>query len=320
MRSGLLAVLAVLGSLATLPLLVGTTFPGFQFLIVPIVALTVVVGYAASLAHRDVPWLLPALVAVGAGFALYSLVTGVANGLSDEPYSTPAFAPLGLAMYSRSVAIHYVQYGTPGFIDVYDVYLPLLTYIQVPGLDYRWVSLVAWGGTLYLVRGRPLALAGFSAAWVPLLAANGQNDFVPLLAVTLALVVPLGRYGPIAEAFSLGLKQWANLLVFAFHLARREYWRAALALAVTAAILAPFVLVNAAGVYCHVLVGNSGTSCTASPWTFFVFKRNYWLYPTWAIVVFYAPLRDGVIRLGRRLGAFRGPSLTGEVRAPASLR
>jgi hypothetical protein len=291
----------VVAGAGTIPLLVGTTFAGFQFLIVPIFALTVVAGVEADRARHELAGIIPVLIAIGVGVGVFSVLTGVLNGLSDEPYSTPAYASLGWSLYSKNVAFSYVEYLRMGFENSYDVYLPLLAFIQVPGLDYRWVSLSAWAGTLYLLRKNPLAQGGFATAWIPLLAANGQNDFVPLFAVTLALVVPLGRYHWAAEAFALALKQLANLVVFFYHLVRGEYLRALAAVAITAAILAPFVFLNAAGVWCHVLVGNSGTSCTSNPWTFFVFKRNYWLYPSWVAVVFYRPLRARLGRLANRM-------------------
>lgn len=46
----------LLAALATIPLLVGTTYPGFQFLVVPIFALTVVVGVEAARIHRQFPF------------------------------------------------------------------------------------------------------------------------------------------------------------------------------------------------------------------------------------------------------------------------
>jgi hypothetical protein len=296
MNSRPLAILVVLGAVLTVALLVGTTFPNAQFLIVPIFALTLAVGYGADRVHDRERWLLPTLIGLGSAIAVVSVVTGVLNGLSDEPYSTPAYASLGLQMYSKSVTITYVQYGVTHTETVFDVYLPLLTFVQVPGLDYRWVSLTAWAGTLYLLRRAPLAQAGFSTTWIPLLAANGQNDLVPLFALTLTLVVPLGSYGWFGEAFALALKQWANVIVFGVHLARKEFLRALAALGITAAILAPFLAVNASAVWCHVIVGNSGTSCTANPWTFFVFKRNYWLYPSWVALVYFDPIARRVRR------------------------
>jgi hypothetical protein len=301
------AVLVVLGSLATLPLLVGTTFLGFNCLIVPIFALTLAVGWGCAQIARDVRWLVPALVVVGVAVAVICLLTGILNGLSDEPYSTPAYASLGWSLYARPVAFSYVQYGTVHFENSYDVYLPLLTFVQVPDLDYRWVSLAAWLGAVYFLRKDPLAAAGFSTAWIPLLAANGQNDFVPLFALTLALVVPLGTYRWPAEVFALALKQLANVVIVGYHLARRQYGQAALAVVITAAILAPFVYLDPGGVWCHVIVGDPGASCMAHPWTFFVFKRNYWLYPSWVGVVYFRPLAARAVRAGARGRAFLRP-------------
>jgi hypothetical protein len=300
------AVLLLLAAVLTLPLLVGTTFVGFTFLIVPIFALTLLVGWGLARVAREAPWAIPTLVALGSAVAVVSVVTGVLNGLSDEPYSTPAYASLGWALYSRPAVFTYVQYGTLHFERSYDVYLPLLTFVQVPGLDYRWVSLLAWGGSLYLLRRDARALAGFATCWIPLLAANGQNDFVPLLALTLALVVPLGRLRWAAEAFSLALKQLANVVVVVYHVARREYWKAAAAVAITAAVLAPFLYLDAHGVWCHAIVGNPGEACTPAPWTFFVFKRNYWLYPSWAGLVYFAPIASLARGVGRRVGRSLG--------------
>jgi hypothetical protein len=297
--------LYLLGAFATVGLLFFTTFNGFTFLIVLILLLTVLAARGIGRLAADVPWAIPALLGLGAALAIVSVATGFLNGLSDEPYGTPAYASLGWGLYTHPVAFSYVQYGTTYFANSYDVYLPLLAFVQIPGIDYRWVSVLAWAGMIYLVRDRPIALTGLAVPWIPLLAANGQNDFVPLFALTLALAVPLGRYRWPAEVFALALKQLANIVVVLYHLARREYLRAALAVLITLAILAPFLYLDANGVYCHVLLGDPGTGCTGHPWTFFVFKRNYWLYPTWILVVFYAPLRRFVLGGLHRLAPSR---------------
>jgi hypothetical protein len=293
------SVLYLLAAFATVGLLVGTTFAGFTFLIVPIFLLTVFVARGLGRLDSEVPWAVPALLALGGALAVVSVVTGFLNGFSDEPYGTPAYAALGWGLYSHPVAFSYVQYGKTYFENSYDVYLPLLAFVQIPGVDYRWVSLIAWAGTLYLLRNRSVALAGLAVPWIPLLAANGQNDFVPLFGLTLALAVPLGRFQWPAEVFALALKQLANVVVFAYHVVRREYLRAAAAVAITVLILAPFLWLDAGGVYCHVILGDPGTGCVGHPWTWFVFKRNYWLYPSWIAVVFYGPLRDRIYHLLR---------------------
>jgi hypothetical protein len=141
---------------------------------------------------------------------------------------------------------------------------------------------------------------------------------VPLFALTLALTVPLGRYRWPAEAFALALKQLANIVLFFYHLVRREYLRAVLAVLITFAILAPFLYIDANGVYCHVVVGDPGAGCTGHPWTFFVFKRNYWLYPTWVLVVFYAPVRRIALRALHRLSPNRWPGTSPRTSSPGT--
>ena len=285
-----MAVLVILASASTLGLLVGTTFSEFTWLIVPAVVLTIAIGWGAAQVGAERRWLLPALVLLGAAVAVYSILTGTLNGLSDEPYTTPAYASLGWGLYTHPLNLTYVQYGTSHFESSYYVYLPLLTFLQVPGLDYRWVALAAWGTMIYLLRRDPFAASALATAWVPLLAANGQNDFVPLLALTAALAVRPARGGWLAEGVSLALKQPANVVVGVYHLLRREYVEAAAAVAITVGVLAPFLYLDAGAVYCHVVVGSPGNTCSGHPWTFFLFKRNYWLYPAWAVAVFHRPL------------------------------
>jgi hypothetical protein len=308
------ALLYVLGAFATVALLFGTTFDGFTFLIVPIAVISVLVARGLGRLDDEVRWAIPLLIGLGAALAVTSVLTGFLNGFSDEPYSTPAYAALGWGLYAHPVAFYYVQYGKTYFENSYDVYLPLLTFIQIPGIDYRWVSLIAWAGALYLLRDRPIALAGWAVPWIPLLAANGQNDFVPLFALTLALTVPLGRAQWATEAFALALKQLANVVVVLYHLARREFLRAAVAVVITFAILAPFLYLSPAGVYCHVFLGDPSTNCTGRPLSFFIFKRNYWLYPTWILVVFYRPIRDRSFSLARRVA----PGWSGSAPRPSA--
>jgi hypothetical protein len=315
------AIVLILAAFLTLPLLFGTTFPGGTFLIVPTFLLTVWGAEEMRKVAENTRWLLGALVGLSGAVAVLSVLTGFLNGLSDEPYSTPAYASLGWSLYLHPVAFSYVQYGRTLYENSYDVYLPLLTFVQIPGIDYRWVSLLAWGGTLFVLRGHPRAVAGFASPWIALLAANGQNDYVPLLALSVALVVPLGSYSWLGEAFALALKQLANVVVFLYHLARREYLRAVATVAITVAILAPFLLLDPGSVWCHVVVGDPGPGCVGHSWTFFVFKRNYWLYPSWVAVVFYEPLRGWASRGWGRLRARFAPSLASpaDLTAPTSV-
>ena len=290
----------LLAAFTTLPLLAATTVPGFTWLIIPLVAMTLVLAIGFARVTARVPSAISVLVGVTLAVAAFSIISGFLNGLSDEPYSTPAYARLGLSMYTQPVDFSYVQYGRVYTERSYDVYLPMLTFVQVPGLDYRWVALSAWLGGIYLLRSDKVAMAGLGAPWIAVLAANGQNDFVPLLALTATLAFRARKGGWIIELLALGLKQFANVLVFFYHLARREYGRSGLAILGTFVLLAPFLWIDSGAVWCHVFVGDPTSSCHSHSLDFLLFKRNYWLYPTWGVLVFHRQLGDQGRRLVKR--------------------
>jgi hypothetical protein len=246
--------------------------------------------------HRE-PAFLYAWVALSLGFAVFSAATGFYNGLTDEPYATPAFAAQWWPnLYTSPIHISYFQYGTgPTPLSAFYVYLPFLTFIQVPGLDYRWVSLAAWVLTVYLLRKNGTAVVGWGSLYVGLLAASGFNDFVPIAVLTLAFVSLPGWKGKVAEVVGLGLKQFANLFVVAYHLYHRRWRAAALATGVTVAILLPFLIVDPLSVWCAVvLVGQAHcasfatsveapTSAGTQP---FYAHLNYYLWPLWVVATF----------------------------------
>ncbi|MCI4363407.1 MAG: hypothetical protein L3K13_03775 [Thermoplasmata archaeon] len=290
----------LLAAFGTVPLLLGTVFWWGTLAILPTVGVTfLIAGWIAPRAIRA-PWLLPALFGGALALGVLSVLTGFLNGLSDEPYATPAFAHAGLALYTRPVSFDYANYGHPHHLFTYYVYLPLLTYAQVPGLDYRWISLAAWAGSVAWLGRDPYASAAVGMPWIALLAANGQNDFVPLLALSLALAPRHWRGAYVAEVFALALKQLANVVVFFYHVFRKEWTRALLAIVVTLAFLAPFLLTNAGAVYCRVALADPGGGCTSASASFLLLKRNYWLYPTWALAVFHAPVASALRRLRGR--------------------
>jgi hypothetical protein len=238
---------------------------------------------------RDRSFLLP-WVGLSLVVSVVSVVTGWHNGLTDEPFITPAFAQLWPNLYGSPVSIVYVQYGTQYTLsNVYNVYLPALAFAEIPGINYKWTAVAAWIGTVYLLRRRGEAVVLWGGAWVGLLAASGFNDFVPFLALTLTFVTLAGTPSKLAEVASLALKQFANLVVVAVHLYHRRWMEAVLAVAITAAILAPFAYLSPSGVVCHVLLIQSG-SCSRGPGQAvgvgFVRHINYLLWPLFVIAVF----------------------------------
>jgi hypothetical protein len=297
--SGILLLLAAFG---TVPLLLATVFWWGTLAILPTVGITFLLARGISERAAQQRWILPVLLSGALALGVLSIVTGFWNGLSDEPYATPAFVHAGLSLYTRPVSFNYTQYGTLHHEFTYYVYLPLLTYAQVPGLDYRWVSLAAWGAALAWIGRDRFAAAAFGMPWIALLAANGQNDFVPLLALSVALVPRLPRGAILAEVLALGVKQLANVVVFFYHLLRKEWTRAILAIVVTALFLAPYLFTNAGAVFCRVALANPSGGCSTASASFILLKRNYWLYPTWVLAVFHGPLRSLFGRVRNRWG------------------
>ncbi len=227
-------------------------------------------------------WVAAAIV--GAGL---SLATGRLNGLTDEPYLTPAFARLAPDLYGHAVRVVYTEYGRSyASGPVYDVYLPLLAFLRLPFVAYQATSLGAWGATVVLLRRRPEAFVLFGGLWVAVLAANGFNDFVPFLLLVLAYVTLSGTPALLAEIVSLGVKQFANVVVVGRHLWHREWRRALFAVLVTAAFLLPFAVLAPEGVWCHAILIHAG-SCTAGPGHVFGLPLlvHHLNYPLWILFV-----------------------------------
>jgi hypothetical protein len=240
--------------------------------------------------HHDVGFL-TAWVGFALGVAVVSVVTGLGNGLTDEPYFMPAFLRLWPNLYGAQLPLTYYQMGSGLHYSVsYYVYLPVLSLIWIPGLDYRWLCVGLWLATIYAIRRNGAGVVILGNAWVGLFAANGFNDFVPLFVLTLAFVTFRGWKSRAAEILSLGLKQFANLIVFAYHAAKRQWKDALLALVVTVIFLAPFAVLSPGGVWCHALLVQA-QPCNGFATGFYsgsaiLSHINYVLYPLWIAAIF----------------------------------
>jgi hypothetical protein len=249
---------------------------------------------------------LAAWVAVALGLGTYSALTGHFNGLTDEPYGTPAFVQLFPNLYGRALHLSYNQYGTSLSFTYAYVYLPFLTFIQVPGIDYRWVTIAAWFGSLYLTRSNPALIVLFGSPTIGLLAGNGFNDFVPLFVLTLFFVTLTGRSARGAEVVALGLKQFANALIVLYYIWHRRWTEVLIAVGVTVAFLLPFAWLSPQGVVCHAILLNPSATCSAGGSAAFVAggaaHLNYYIWPLWALAVFGA----------RYVADLRGPAYASE--------
>jgi len=254
--------------------------------------LAVLAAFALALQsgrYRD-PRFLAAWVGVAAILALVSAVTGFFNGLTDEPYATPAFVRLLPDLYGKTLVLSYYQYGSgPLTLHSAYIYLPLMTFLQVPGLDYRWITVGTWALTVYLLRRSPPAVLLLGAPWVALLAANGFNDFVPLVFLTLVFAVLTGWSARAAEVVALGLKQFANAILVVYYLWKRRWAEALLAVGITLAFLLPFALLDPGGVLCHAILLDPMAACTAGNSAGFVSivftHLNYYVWPLWLFAV-----------------------------------
>ena len=222
--------------------------------------------------------------------AAVSIVTGYHNGLTDEPYATPQFLQLWPNLYATPLHLSYYQYGSgPHVESVYYPYLPFLPWLQIPGLDYRWVAFGSWLLILLLIRRNGSGLTLLASPWVGFLAASGFNDFVPLLVLTLTFVSLTGWPSRVAEILALGLKQFSNVVVVAYYLVRRQWWEALFATGVTVAVLIPFALLDASGVWCHAVLLQSA-SCGSGPGpaygAAFLGHLNYFVWPIFVFAIF----------------------------------
>ncbi len=264
---------------------------------------------AYRLGHRGMLRLL--LVCGSAAVAIFSILTGYLNYLTDE-FSTPQYVSLmlqGRDWYSVPLQLQYVKTGTLIQTTVWNVYLPLLPFVQVPyvWLDYRWFTLCMWGLMVYAVRKRYFTSIALGGQFPAIMAANGFNDVVPLLFLTLAFVTFSGRRARTTQLLSLGLKQFANAFVFLYHVLRRDWRQAGLTVLVSFVFLLPFLVWDWKSAICSAvfdmppdcqntqnLIANNVHS-----------DMNFALWPVWIVAVFYPSLIATSVRLNQRFGVVR---------------
>jgi hypothetical protein len=230
------------------------------------------------------------LLLVGLAFGAISIVTGWANGLTDEPFTTPKFAAFTLAgnnPYVTPLIFTYVQYGREYLSESYYLYLPALMFLQIPGISYKWFALGCWAVMVFLVRRRFDTATMLAQPYMVLIAASGYNDLVVLLLLTLGFVGIEGRRQKWAEYLSLGVKQFANVFVFGYYAFQRRWRDCAITLAVSAAFILPFLIWGGVAVICPAVFANRLSVCAAgaSPGLLL----NYPAWGVWILAVFYVP-------------------------------
>lgn len=254
------------------------------------------------------------LIVAGASItvAFVSIATGWGNGMTDEPYSMPAFIqPLlhGQNPYITPIYVTYNQYGTIFHLGPTKyVYLPLLIFLQpfigagtlYAGTVYKIYVVLTWAATLYLVRKNAFAVVAIGQPYMALLAASGFNDFVVLLLLTFAVVGVQGKRQRWAEILALGCKQFANVFVVIYWAVKRDWRNVTIALVVSVAWVVPFLLWDPSAFLCDaILLSPSG--CGGASGGGVLLHLNYWAWPVWILGVFFLPLRQYYHRIRSRL-------------------
>lgn len=255
------------------------------------------------------------LLAAGLAFGVLSILTGWGNGLTDEGFTTPRFAGFLLAghdPYTMPMTVAYTVYGRHVVSTSLYVYLPLLMFLQVPGVPYKFFALACWALTVLVVRRRHDMAVLLAQPYAMLLGASGYNDPVVLLLLTVGFVGVGGRRQKWAEWLSLGCKQFANAFVFLYYLVRRDWRGLAVSAGVSAAFVVPFLLWGGSAVVCPAVLANRGPWCPRTGGIQLLV--NYPIWPVWIVAVFYVPALAGVRTfLGRHGGSARTSAL---VRVP----
>ena len=207
-----------------------------------------------------------------------------------NPYSTQLTLPY---------QVHVFDFWQNSVTSVsYDTYLPLISFLQIPGtgfVGYSLLCIALWAGMVYLVRDDAFASLTLASPIVALVAANGFNDMPVLFLMTLSLRGWSGTRAKVVEYLSYGMKQFANAFWVVFYLLQRQWLRAAVVVAVTLVIVSPFLVWDASAFYCRALTLGVGPGCPAGSarglsdlWDHW----NYYLWPLWV----YALFRDGIHR------------------------
>ncbi len=274
--------------------------------------------------HRDPGGFLRELVMVGVVVATVSIFTGIGNGATDEGYTTPIYGNMMVSLvnpYWHLLTVPYtVHYGPFFSYSVvsrsYDTYLPLISFLQIPGtgiIGYELLCVAAWLGMLYLVRKDEFASLTLASPVIALLASNGFNDLPVLFLMTLGLRGWTGPKAKVVEYLTYGMKQFANAFWFVFYLVQRRWTAAALVIAITVVWVLPFLLWpgQGSGIYCQALTLGWGPGCAgvtsgvrgiADLWDHW----NYYVWPVWIYALFRSRIDRWWGAARRRLVSPRG--------------
>ena len=252
------------------------------------------------------------LFVVSFGLSVVSIVTGIGNNATDEPFTMAGYLGVllkGQDPYTTSVTISYSVHTLNLWSEsvstqFHYVYLPLLLFFQVPGtgpVGYKALCLACWAGIVYLLRKDEFAALCLVSPVAALVAANGFTDLPVLLLMTLSLRGTAGAAGRAAEYATYAMKQFANAFWLLYYIARRDVLRAGLVLVLTLLFAAPFILWHPTGIWCEALTFSLSPGCASAQNSSRQLSDLYshWNYYLWILWV-YALFHQEIGRLARR--------------------
>lgn len=257
------------------------------------------------------------LFVASAVVGVVSIVTGIGNNATDEPFAMPGY--LGALLqghdpYYTVVPVSYTArtlnlWSSSVHLYTHYSYLPLGLFFQVPGtgaVGYRAVCLASWAGVVYFARREEFAALCLVSPSVALLAANGFSDLPVLLLLTYSLRGASGTPAKIAEYATYAMKQFANVFWLAYYVARRDALRTVLVVAVTLAFAAPFLLWHPTGIWCEALTFSASPGCAGAPdqsrrWSDLYSHWNYYVWPLWVYALYHREIHGLLRELRARL-------------------
>ncbi|MGI0054391.1 MAG: hypothetical protein ACREB9_01555 [Thermoplasmata archaeon] len=269
--------------------------------------LSISIYFTARFAQRDLRRFALEIVLLSVVVAAVGFATGLGGVATDEGRTTPYYGQLiysGINPYTYQANLQYTvtvlwgAYSYPVSSISYDTYLPLISFIQIPGTNYLGYDLLcvaAWAGMVYLVRNDDFAVITLGSPVVILIAVNGFNDMPLLFLMTLSLRGWTGPKAKAVEYATYAMKQFANGFWILYYLARRDWLQAVLVLPITILLISPFLLWDGTGIYCNALTfGWGGSACAVFDSTRNAGDLwghwNYYLWPVWIYALFRTPI------------------------------
>lgn len=236
---------------------------------------------------------------VGFLLGIFSIATGIFNGLTDVPFAFPLEQQILFQGRNPYNSYELVYWNRDLHVShFWELPLSLVFVPPIGGyIAFEIFMFICWCVTIYILRNH-IAGIMMSAPYVALLSANGFSDFLPILLLTISFVGINGRHYRIAEVISLGVKQFACVIVAIRYIFIRDYKNFIMTCLIILGWCLPFLIWDWHSFICQAVIFENHSSCVSS---YFLGRENpaflqiggisitvnYMLYSLWLIGVYY---------------------------------